>query len=140
MKKAILIFLCAIITLSFCACSNNQKDDEKLTVSHAVAARIEKNGDNRVMDITSEIDSLDTFDNLDLVRPQNEIPVLGEWIYRITFNPSDIVKNSSEILIQFGENCLAINDKIYVTSDSIDYAEILEWVESKYSYFLENAE
>ncbi len=140
MEKRILISLFVVIALSFCACSHNQQENEKITVSNAVAARIEKNGEDRILEVTSEIDSLDTFDDLNLVRPQTEIPLLGEWVYRITFNPSEIVKNSSEIVIQFGENCLAINDQIYVTSDGIDYADVLEWVESKYSYFYENNE
>ncbi len=140
MKKQLLIFLYVVIALSFCACSNNQQNNEKITVSNAVAARIEKSGDDRILEVTSEIDSFDTFDDLDLVRPQSDIPLLGEWVYRITFDPSDIVKNGSEIVIQFGENCLSINDVIYVASDNVDYADILEWIESKYSYFYEKNE
>ncbi len=135
MRRTFLLFLCLMIGASLCACSNNQEIIERLTVSHTTAARIEKNGDEKGIDITSEIASLHTFDNLSLDAPDKEVPLLGEWVYRITFNPPDLVKNSSAIIVQFGENCLSINDRIYIAGEGVSYEDILEWVESKYALF-----
>ncbi len=136
MKRLFIFFISLILVFGICACSNTQKTNERLSVNNSYAARIEKNGSEEVFEVTGEIDLFDSFDNLALDTPKNEIPVLGEWVYKITFNPSNIVKNSSEIIVQFGESCLSINDKIYVAAEGVDYADILEWAESKYSYFL----
>ncbi len=107
-------------------------------MSHCTAVRLEKRGSAHAVLVTGEVSSLYTLDSLALAVPEQEVPLLGEWIYRMTFDPADIVKGGSEIIVQFGENCLSIDDKIYVAEDGTDYADILAWAESKYVSFIKS--
>ena len=132
MKKLItfLIALSCIFVLSACT-SNNQTKRE--TVSDSAVATFEYNEDNGFKLITSEIDSLDTFDSLMLT--QAEIDFTGEWVYRIIFNPQKYSKNTEEVVILFGEECISINGETYVADDNVSYSDILSWAEAKYKFF-----
>ncbi|MBR3841577.1 MAG: hypothetical protein IKM20_10610 [Erysipelotrichales bacterium] len=132
MKKLItlLIALSCIFVLSACT-SNNQTKRE--TVSDSAVATFEYIEDKGYKLITSEIDSLDTFDGLML--KQAEVDFTGEWVYRIIFNPQKYSKNTEEVVILFGEECVSINDETYIADDNVSYSDILSWAEAKYKFF-----
>ena len=132
MKKLItlLIALSCIFVLSACT-SNNQTKRE--TVSDSAVATFEYIEDKGQKLITSEIDSLDTFDSLML--KQAEIDFTGEWVYRIIFNPQKYSKNTEAVVILFGEECISINGETYVADDNVSYSDILSWAEAKYKFF-----
>lgn len=132
MKKLItlLIALSCIFVLSACT-SNNQTKRE--TVSDSAVATFEYIEDKGYKLITSEIDSLDTFDSLML--KQAEIDFTGEWVYRIIFNPQKYSKNTEAVVILFGEECISINGETYVADDNVSYSDILSWAEAKYKFF-----
>lgn len=132
MKKLItlLIALSCIFVLSACT-SNNQTKRE--TVSDSAVATFEYIEDKGYKLITSEIDSLDTFDSLML--KQAEVDFTGEWVYRIIFNPQKYSKNTEAVVILFGEECISINGETYVADDNVSYSDILSWAEAKYKFF-----
>lgn len=132
MKKLItlLIALSCVFVLSACT-SNNQTKRE--TVSDSAVATFEYIEDKGYKLITSEIDSLDTFDGLML--KQAEVDFTGEWVYRIIFNPQKYSKNTEEVVILFGEECVSINDETYIADDNVSYSDILSWAEAKYKFF-----
>ena len=132
MKKLItlLIALSCIFVLSACT-SNNQTKRE--TVSDSAVATFEYIEDKGYKLITSEIDSLDTFDSLML--KQAEVDLTGEWVYRIIFNPQKYSKNTEAVVILFGEECISINGVTYIADDNVLYSDILSWAEAKYKFF-----
>ena len=132
MKKLItlLIALSCIFVLSACT-SNNQTKRE--TVSDSAVATFEYIEDKGYKLITSEIDSLDTFDGLML--KQAEVDFTGDWVYRIIFNPQKYSKNTKAVVILFGEECISINGETYVADDNVSYSDILSWAEAKYKFF-----
>jgi hypothetical protein len=132
MKKLItlLIALSCIFVLSACT-SNNQTKRE--TVSDSAVATFEYIEDKGYKLITSEIDSLDTFDSLML--KQAEVDFTGEWVYRIIFNPQKYSKNIEAVVILFGEECISINGVTYIADDNVLYSDILSWAEAKYKFF-----
>lgn len=132
MKKLItlLIALSCIFVLSACT-SNNQTKRE--TVSDSAVATFEYIEDKGYKLITSEIDSLDTFDGLML--KQAEVDFTGDWVYRIIFNPQKYSKNTEAVVILFGEECISINGETYVADDNVSYSDILSWAEAKYKFF-----
>ena len=132
MKKLIALVLALFCTLGLSACvSDNQGKRE--TVSDFTVATFEYKEDSGYKLITSEIDSLDTFDGLTLKQVETEFD--GSWIYRITFNPQEYSKNTNEFVILFGEKCVSINGITYVADDNVSYSEILSWAENKYKFF-----
>lgn len=132
MKKliALLLVLSCVLGLSACKKDNQTKRE---TVSDSAVATFEYNEDNGYKLITSEIDSLDTFDGLML--KQAEVDFTGDWVYRIIFNPQKYSKNTEEIVILFGEDCISINGVTYIADDNVLYSDILSWAEAKYKFF-----
>ncbi len=132
MKKLIALLLALSCVLGLSACkSDNQGKRE--TVSEFPVATFEYKEDNGYKLITSEIDSLDTFDGLRL-KPV-EIDFNGEWIYRITFNPQEYSMNTEEFVVLFGEDCVSLNGVTYIADDNVSYSDILSWAEAKYKFF-----
>ena len=134
MKKLITLILAlsCVFVLSACT-SNNQTKTKRETVSDSAVATFEYNEDNGYKLITSEIDSLDTFDGLML--KQAEVDFTGDWVYRIIFNPQKYSKNTEEVVILFGEECISINGVTYIADDNVLYSDILSWAEAKYKFF-----
>ena len=132
MKKLVTLVLAlsCVFVLSACT-SNNQPNRE--TVSDSAVATFEYNEDNGYKLITSEIDSLDTFDGLML--KQTEVDFTGDRVYRIIFNPQKYSKNTEEVVILFGEECISINGVTYIADDNVSYSDILSWAEAKYKFF-----
>ena len=131
MKKLIALVLILVCALSLSSCKTNEKD-EREKVSDCAVATFEYIEDDGYKLITSEIDSLDTFDSLLLKSSDTEFN--GKWIYRIIFNPTEYSKNTEEIVILFGEESVSINGKTYI-GDGCSYSEILNWVSDKYEFF-----
>lgn len=132
MKKLTLLFFALFCVLAFSACTPDNHNSRE-TVSDFAVATFEYKEDNGYKLITSEIDSLDTFDGLML--KQAETDFKGDWIYRITFNPQEYTINAEEFIILFGDECVSINGKIYVADDNVSYSDILSWAENKYKFF-----
>ena len=128
LRALFLIFVC-IFVLSLCK-TNEQVEREK--ISDYAVATFEYVDHVGYKLITSEIDSLDTFDSLLLKPSDNKFD--GNWIYRITFNPTEYSKNTKEVVILFGEESVSINGKTYI-GDGVPYSEILNWVSGKYDFF-----
>ena len=132
MKKLIALVLALVCVLGLTSCKpNNQVKRE--AVSAFTVATFEYKEDDGYKLITSEIDSLNTFDSL-LLKPA-EIEFDGEWIYRITYNPQKYSKDTEEFVILFGEQCVSINGITYFADDGVSYSDILNWAVSKYEFF-----
>ena len=132
MKKLIALFSALVCVLGLTSCkTNNQVKRE--SVSGFSVATFEYKEDDGYKLITSEIDSLDTFDSLTL-KP-SEMAFDGEWIYRITFNPQAYSKNTEEFVILFGKQCVSINGVTYIAEDDVSYSDILNWAVAKYKFF-----
>jgi len=56
-------------------------------------------------------------------------------VYRIIFNPHKYSKNTEEVVILFGEECISINGVTYIADDNVLYSDILSWAEAKYKFF-----
>ena len=132
MKKLMALILVLLCVFGLSACKTNNQSKRE-TVSNSAVATFEYKDDKGYKLITSEIDTLDTFDSLML--KQSEEAFTGDWVYRITFNPPKYSKNTEEIVIMFGEQCISINGVTYVGDNNISYADILSWAEAKYKFF-----
>ncbi len=129
----LLYILFIIILLSSCKKSNPL--DKPPIVSNSTVAKFEyiNEVDIGYKLITSEIATLHTFDSLSLKKSDTDEEF--DWIYRITFNPNDILKNGTEIVILFGEDKVSVNGKNYEPSNKENITSVLEWASSKYSFF-----
>ena len=132
MKKIISLILALVCVLTLSSCETD-KQLERETVSDFAVATFEFKDDKGYKLITSEIDSLDTFDGLML--KTSDMKFDNEWIYRITFNPKKYSKNTDEFVVLFGEKCVSINETIYVADDNVSYSDILNWAKYKYEFF-----
>ena len=131
MKKLIILTLVLFCVAGFSSCKITDATNRD-TVSNFSVATFEYANNEGYKLITSEIDSLDTFDSL-LLKP-SDAEFEGEWIYRIVFNPQAYSKSTEEYIILFGEQSISINGQTYV-GDGVPYSEILEWASEKYDFF-----
>ena len=131
MKKLIALILALVYMVVLSSCKTDN-DTNRKTISNFTIATFEHKDDDGYKLITSEIDSLDTFDSI-LLKP-TDAEFTGEWIYRIIFNPSEYSKNTEEFVILFGEESVLINGKNYV-GENVLYSEILNWASEKYEFF-----
>lgn len=132
MRKLMILAVIFVCVLGLSACGVDKENTDRESVSDFTVAAFEYRDDDGYKLITSEIDSLDTFDSL-LLKP-TETEFSGEWIYRIVYNPSEYSKNTEEFVILFGEESVSINGKNYI-GDDVPYSEILGWASSKYEFF-----
>lgn len=101
------------------------------SVQNASAAILYLRNSAFTVTVTSEIDSLKTFDSL-ILEPTGE--VFDEaWEYRIVFDPVSVVKDGEPIEVLFGAESVGIDGWKYV---SPNMAGALEWAEGKYRYFV----
>ncbi len=143
MKKRLLILLGVIVFIVLAIQAYKALTKEPVgeqyppdieAILRTVAARFEINGSpERTVLVISEIWTLSsTFGSLDLV--ESDIPV-GEWKYRITFNPVSVVKNSEEIIVLIGENSMSINDNIYSTPEEVPFSAVVEIFDGSFNFF-----
>ncbi len=102
-------------------------------ISNCTVATFEFREDLGYKLITSEIDTLDTFDSLRICPTQDTF--YGEWIYRIVFDPETHITDGDKCIILFGEKNLSINGITYEAEEGVDYSDILNWASSKYKFF-----
>ncbi len=135
MKRLIILMMVFILVLGIAGCSGNSSEEERPLVTNAAAATFAyiEDIDQGYKVITSEVSSLYTFDDLALI-PADDNSTF-DWIYRIVFNPAEIVKDGEEITVLFGEEAISINGVNYVAANETDYSDILEWAANKYDFF-----
>ena len=144
-RRAVLVLVCICIfavaifaTIRFF--SPTQEDEHPIqAILWAHSAKMERNGappgeyvviDSAILSLAPNFSSI------------NVVPVKGEtfdedWIYRITFNclspyPDDY------ITVLVGRNSMLVEDTLYKADPDVPFEKILEYVEDKYDYFLNN--
>ncbi|MCD8142216.1 MAG: hypothetical protein LUD83_02885 [Clostridiales bacterium] len=125
-EEMIASVLSLLLIFSMVSCSDHSSEKERPFVNGATAATFEyiEDIDKGQKVITSEVSSLYTFDDLDLI-PSNDASTFN-WIYRIVFNPAETVKDGKEITVLFGVETVSINEINYNAADETDYSDILE--------------
>ena len=82
--------------------------------------------------VTGEIFGLTSyFPSVILEESSEEIT---DWIYRITFNCSEIYTGDDEIVVLIGENGLSINGTAYTTPGGAPFSSVVETIAAKYEY------
>lgn len=102
------------------------------SVSDCVAAVLRERLSDASTIVTGEIDNLKTFDSL-ILEPTGE-PFDEIWKYSIVFDPASVVKEKEPIEVLFGAESVGIDGWKYV---SPNMAGLMEWVEGKFRYFIE---
>lgn len=138
MKKVyVLMSSILIISLLLCGCSDKAESIDMGMIRSAPCAKLET-ADGQIVYVDSEIDTLSSFADMEIhAAPMEPADELDDWIYLITFNPSEKVSGSEEIIVSFHENYVQINSEYYLADESVDFASILDWAESKFDYFFE---
>lgn len=106
----------------------------RTTVSESTFAAFEKRGENGYKIISSEISTLYTFDSL-RIRPAIEQGSIGDWLYRIVFNPNVCTGQENELVILFGASNLSVNGQICTAAEGVSYSDVLKWAAAKYDHF-----
>ena len=135
--KRILIFLITLtLAFSLIGCSKESNKTVFDTIRNSAVAKLELPNESFAY-VDSEIASLRSFADLDLMETTLE-PADNEsdWIYRIIFNPSEKVKNNDEIIVSFHEKYIQIGSEYYLTAEGVEFDSVLEWVSSKFDYFV----
>lgn len=136
MKRILLLLIAFTLAFSLIGCSKQSNETVFDTIRNSPAAKLElSNGSSTYVD--GEIASLSSFADLDLMKTTLE-PTDSEsdWLYRIIFNPSEKVKNADEITVSFHKEYIQINSEYYLTAEGVPFNGVLEWVESKFDYFI----
>lgn len=103
----------------------------------APCAKLET-ADGQIVYVDSKIDKLSSLADMEIhAAPMEPADEPDDWIYRITFNPSEKVSGSEEIVVSFHETYVQINSEYYLANEGVDFSSILDWAESKFAYFLE---
>ena len=136
MKK--LFAVLAVFALAFFAAGCSQSGDKTLwdRIKVSPAARLEL-PDGTSVSVDGEIDSIRSFADLDLMAaPLEPADEETDWLYRIVFDPSEMVKDAKEIVVSFHEKYLQIDSEYYLPAKGVAYESVLEWAESKFDYFM----
>ena len=132
MKKLGSALLLMLFLLVFVGCGG-EPERGTLDVRNCTCAKFAYKEDNGYKLVTSEIQNLMTIDSL-TIAPTDKT-VSGDWIYRIVFDPAEVVPQGKECVVLFCADGMVIDDKNYTAADGVDYADILAWAENKYAYF-----
>lgn len=139
MKKNIWIVIIAIFMIGIMVygCSKKTENMTMDEIRDSVVAKLEIIND-KVMYVDSEIYALRTFADLEIQTvPMESVDDEEDYLYRITFNPSEKVIGGNEIIVDFYKNYIQIGSEFYLPKDGVEYSSILDWVESKVEYFFE---
>lgn len=139
MKKRIcIIFRVILAAFVLCGCSGKKEDTTVLdAVRNASVVKLETS-DSHTMYVDSEIDTLKSFADLEIHEaPLEPADSEDDWIYRMTFDPSEKVSGSEEIVVAFHDTYLQINSEYYLPEEGVAYSSILDWAQSKFDYFFE---
>ena len=139
MKKGVLLMLAILMTVSLAACTSTRQKEKSVfdKILESPVAKIElPDGSNLNVWETSNLSSLARFELEETnLKPTNQE---SDWLYRIIYNPKDIVKDGEEIVVSFHENYVQIGSKFYLSKQGVDYGDILEWAEQKFTYLFDN--
>lgn len=107
-------------------------------ISEAVAAKFET-ADGKSIIVDSEINSLCSMAELEIqAAPMSPADNPEDWIYRITFNPSEKVPNGEEIIVSVHEKYVQIGTEYYLPKGDVDFDSIMEWFNGKAAYFFDS--
>ncbi len=130
-------FVIGIMLWGYSGKSENGTMDE---IRNSAMAKLETSS-NEMVYVDSEIATLISFADLEIqAAPMEPADNEEDWIYRITFNPSEKVSGSNEIVVAFHENYIQIGSEFYLPKSGVEYSCIFEWVESKVDYFFADSE
>ena len=136
MKRLISLLLICFLAFSLTGCSRGENETVFDKILASPVAKLElPDGSSTI--VSDEINSLRTFASLNLCASTLE-PADGEddWIYRIVFNPAEMVQDTDEIVISIHSTYVQIDSEYYTPTVGVDYDGILEWAESKFDYFI----
>ena len=136
MKKIISILL-VILVMPLAACSFSKEKEQSVfdkMQECSVALMESSNGVKVYVWNTMELASLSSFEieNTPLEPADKE----DEWLYRIIYNPKDIVSNVDEIVVSFHRDYIQIGSEYYLPKQGVKFSDILEWAESKFEYLI----
>lgn len=136
MKRIFILLIVLTLVISLIECSKRSDRTVFDMIKRSPVAKLELPDGSSVY-VDGEIASLRSFTDLDLVETPLE-PADNEsvWLYRIVFNPSEKVRSADEINVSFHEEYIQINSEFYLTAEGVEFDSVLEWVESKFDYFL----
>ena len=135
-KRTVIIALFAI-GIMLCGCSGKSENMTMNEIRNSAVAKLETSSDEIVY-VDSEIATLISFADLDIqIAPMEPADNEEDWIYRITFNPSEKISGSNEIVVAFHGSYIQIGSEFYLPKKGVEYSTILEWAESKVDYFIE---
>ena len=136
MKKLFILLIVFALAFSITGCSESN-DKTVLDMIKSSPAAIMELPDGSSVSVDSEIDSIRSFVDLDLMAsPLEPADRESDWLYRIIFNPSEKVLDANEIIVSFHEKYVQIDAEYYLTSEGVDFESILQWAESKFDYFI----
>lgn len=137
MKKVIAAMITIFMVVSLMACSSTTEKSVLDKIKESPIAKLEL-PDGNSMYVDGEIASLHTFADLDLMESTMEpADEEADWIYRITFNPSDRVKDCEEIVVSVHKEYVQINSEFYLTSQGVPFSDIIDWTKSKFDMFMQ---
>lgn len=61
----------------------------------------------------------------------------NDWLCLITFNPSEKISESSEVIVAFHDTCVQINNELNLANEGIEYDSITDRAKSKSDYFFQ---
>lgn len=138
MRKIIyLIFGAMMILLLLCCCSHETETDVTDTIRNAPIAKLET-PDGKVVYVDSEIAVLKAFADLEIhAAPLDPNDTEDDWLYMITFNPSEKASESNEIVVAFHDTYVQINNEFYSANEGVEYDSIIDWAKAKFDYFFQ---
>ena len=136
MKKLFAMLIVFALAFSMTGCSKNN-DKTVLDIIKISPAALMELPDGSSVYVDSEIDSIRSFADLDLMAsPLEPADNESDWLYRIIFNPSEKVSDANEIIVSFHEKYVQIDSEYYLAPEGVEFESILQWVESKFDYFI----
>ena len=136
MKKVFAMLLVLVLVCSVAGCHRDNRETVLDAIRRSPVAKMElPDGSSTYVD--GEIAVIRSFADLELMEaPLEPADNESDWLYRIVFNPSERVKNTDEIVVSFHVKYVQINSEYYLTRDGVAFEDILQWVESKFDYFM----
>lgn len=136
-KRGVGLIVAATMSLFFVSCSNKIENNVMDTIRDTPIAKLETTANN-VVYVDSEIDVLKSFADLEIhTTPLEPADRKDDWLYLITFNPSEKVSEKEEVVVAFHDTYVQINSEFYLANEGVEYDSIIEWAKSKYDYFFD---
>lgn len=130
-----IILLCLLVVGSVFMIENKQEANPFDSIKYSVSAKMELPDGTKTF-VDSEIDTLKPLGDMEFAILEDPDAMEQKWIYAITYNPVEKVKDSKEIRVLFYGDYIKIDDKCYAPSDDAEYKNILMWTKSKFDYLM----